>query len=69
MAPSVINTTDRSGIPAAVEAARSADVVVLAVGEDAFQSGEGRSQVDIGFKGLQEELIRRCSRRTRGWSS
>jgi beta-glucosidase len=58
MARSVINTTDRSGIPAAVEAARSADVVVLAVGEDAFQSGEGRSQVDIGFKGLQEELIK-----------
>jgi beta-glucosidase len=57
MARSVINTTDRSGIPAAAEAARAADVVVLAVGEDAFQSGEGRSQVDIGFKGLQEELI------------
>jgi beta-glucosidase len=57
MARSVINTTDRSGIPAAVEAARGADVVILAVGEDAFQSGEGRSQVDIGFKGLQEELI------------
>ena len=58
MARSVINTTDRSGIPAAVEAARAADVVVLAVGEDAFQSGEGRCQVDIGFKGLQEELIK-----------
>jgi beta-glucosidase len=57
MAPSQINTTDRSGIPAAVEAARGADVVVVAVGEDAFQSGEGRSQVDIGLKGLQEELL------------
>ena len=57
MARSVINTTDRSGIPAAVEAARSADVVVLAIGEDAFQSGEGRSQADIGLKGLQEELL------------
>ncbi len=57
-ARSVINTTDRSGIPAAVEAARTADVVVVAVGEDAFQSGEGRSQADIGFKGLQEELLK-----------
>jgi len=57
MARPVYNTTDRSGIPAAVEAARAADVVVVAVGEDAFQSGEGRSQVDIGFKGLQEELL------------
>jgi beta-glucosidase len=53
----VIDTTDRSGIPAAVDAARSADIVVAALGEDAFQSGEGRSQVDIGLKGLQEELL------------
>jgi beta-glucosidase len=56
--PSVYNTTDRSGFPAAVEAARAADVVLLAIGEDAFQSGEGRSQADIGFKGLQDELFR-----------
>jgi beta-glucosidase len=52
------NTTDRSGIPAAVAAARSADVVVAVVGEDAFQSGEGRSEADPGFKGLQEELLK-----------
>jgi beta-glucosidase len=58
LARTVLNTSDRSGIPAAVEAARGADVVVMAVGEDAFQSGEGRSQVDIGFKGLQEELLK-----------
>jgi beta-glucosidase len=57
-APSVFNTTDRSGFPAAVEAARSADVVLLAIGEDAFQTGEGRSQADIGLKGLQDELFR-----------
>jgi beta-glucosidase len=58
MAPSVFNTTDRSGIPAAAEAARGADVVLVAIGEDAFQSGEGRSQADIGFAGLQEELLK-----------
>ena len=57
MAPPVYNTTDRSGIPAAVEAARGADVVLLAIGEDAFQSGEGRSQADITLKGLQQELF------------
>lgn len=49
--------TDRSGIPAAVEAAKDAEVVVVAIGEDAYQSGEGRSQADIGLKGLQEELL------------
>ena len=58
MARSVFDAGDRSGIPAAVDAARTADVVVMALGEDAFQSGEGRSQVDIGLKGLQEELLR-----------
>ena len=58
LAPSVYETTDRSGIPAAVDAARKADVVLLAIGEDAFQSGEGRSQVDLGLKGLQDELLR-----------
>ncbi|MGE5127822.1 MAG: beta-glucosidase BglX [Betaproteobacteria bacterium] len=58
MAPPVYNTSDRSGFPAAVEAARSADVVLLALGEDAFQTGEGRSQAEIGLKGLQDELLR-----------
>ena len=58
MTPSVYNTTDRSGIQAAVEAARKAEVVLLAIGEDAFQSGEGRSQADLGLKGLQDELLR-----------
>jgi len=29
----------------------------LAIGEDAYQSGEGRSFTDIGFKGLQMELL------------
>ena len=52
------NTDDRSGFAAAVEAARGADAVVLALGEDAYQTGEGRSQVEIGLKGLQEELLR-----------
>ncbi|HLP01272.1 MAG TPA: beta-glucosidase BglX [Opitutaceae bacterium] len=54
---SVYNTTDRSKFPAAVAAARQADVVVLALGEDAWQTGEGRSQADISLKGLQQELF------------
>jgi beta-glucosidase len=55
--PSVFNTTDRSGFAAAVDAARSAEVVVLAVGEDAYQTGEGRSQAQLGLAGLQNELV------------
>jgi beta-glucosidase len=49
---------DRSGFPAALDAARKADVVLLSLGEGAFQSGEARSQTDIGLKGLQDELLR-----------
>jgi beta-glucosidase len=57
LGPNTFNTADRTGIPAAVKAAKGADIVIAAVGEDAFQSGEGRSQVDIGLKGLQNELL------------
>ena len=52
-----VNTTDGSGIPAAVEAAKHADKVVIVLGEDALQSGEGRSRADLGFPGLQQELL------------
>ena len=56
--PLKINETDRSEIPAAVEKARDADVVIMVLGEDAFQSGEGRSQVEVGLAGLQMELLK-----------
>jgi len=52
-----INETDRTGIDEAVEAAKNADIVVLAVGEHGFQSGEGRSRTNIDLPGLQQELI------------
>jgi beta-glucosidase len=52
-----INSDDTSGFPAAVAAAKAADTVVIAVGEEAFQSGEARSQVDIGLKGVQQQLL------------
>ena len=55
--PLTINETDKSGFEKAVNVAKSADVVVLVVGEDAFQTGEGRSQTDIGFAGVQDEII------------
>ncbi|MDJ0834918.1 MAG: beta-glucosidase BglX [Acidobacteriota bacterium] len=52
-----LNFTDPTGMDEAVAAARGADKVIIAVGEEAFQSGEGRSQVDIGLKGLQMQLL------------
>jgi beta-glucosidase len=53
-----LNTTDRSGFAAAVDAAKKADAVILALGEDGRQTGEARSQADIGLKGVQLDLLR-----------
>ncbi|MDR5591192.1 beta-glucosidase BglX [Christiangramia sp. SM2212] len=56
--PLNINKDDRSGISEAVENAKSAELVIMVLGEDAFQSGEGRSQANIGLAGLQKELLK-----------
>lgn len=56
--PLKFNNTDTSGIPAAVEAAKKAEVVLLAIGENAYQTGEGRSQTNIGFFGVQQQLLK-----------
>lgn len=53
-----LNHDDRSGFAEAVAAARAADVVVIALGEEAFQSGEARSVVDLRLKGVQNELLK-----------
>ncbi len=56
--PVEINTNDRSGFEEALAVARKADVVVVALGETAYMSGECRSYADISLKGLQVELLR-----------
>ncbi|WP_342640304.1 glycoside hydrolase family 3 N-terminal domain-containing protein [Rhodoligotrophos ferricapiens] len=57
-APGVsITGEDVSGIPQALEAARSADMVVLAVGEAANMSGEATSRADPCLPGRQNELV------------
>ncbi|MFI8932090.1 glycoside hydrolase family 3 N-terminal domain-containing protein [Streptomyces sp. NPDC053474] len=48
---------DTSGIPAAVAAARGADVTVVVVGEPPALSGEAAARADIGLPGAQEKLI------------
>ena len=52
-----INTTDKSGFAAAIVAAKTADVVVMNLGEHGLQSGESRSRTDIGLPGVQQELL------------
>lgn len=52
-----INTTDKSEFAEAIDAAKSANVVVMVLGEHGFQSGEGRSRTDLNLPGLQQELL------------
>jgi beta-glucosidase len=52
-----INMTDKSEFAEAIAVAKGADVVVMVLGEHGLQSGEGRSRVDIGLPGVQQELL------------
>lgn len=52
-----LNISDKSGFSAAVTAAKSADVVVMVLGEHGLNSGEGRSRSEIGLTGVQQELL------------
>lgn len=44
-------------IPAAVNAAQQADVILLVLGESANMSGEGHSRTNLGLPGRQQELV------------
>ena len=56
--PLSFNNSDTSDIHKAVEIAKNADIVFVALGEDAYQTGEGRSQTSIGFSGVQLQLLK-----------
>ena len=55
-----------AGFQAAVDAAKLADQVVLALGESRGQSGEAASRVEIDLPGKQQELIDRVRAATPG---
>ncbi len=48
---------DRSGFPAALNVAAQSDVVIMALGEHYWQSGEAASRSMIDLPGIQEELF------------
>jgi beta-glucosidase len=52
-----INNSTLTGITEAVNLAKEADVVVIAVGENELQSGEAASRADLGFSGGQQTLL------------
>jgi hypothetical protein len=49
-----VNSSDSSGIPAALAAAAAADVVVLVLGNDRTQEHETLDRTDTALPGLQE---------------
>jgi beta-glucosidase len=53
-----INDTDTSGFEEAIAAAKSADVVILSLGEAADMSGEAKSRSSLQLPGVQEELMK-----------
>jgi beta-glucosidase len=52
-----IDDPSQAGFPEAIEAARSADVVVLALGESNRMSGEAGSRTNLGLPGNQQQLL------------
>lgn len=53
-----VNENDTSGWAAALQLAKTAKTVVVALGEHGYQSGEGRSRASIRLPGLQEAFLR-----------
>jgi beta-glucosidase len=49
---------DRSGIPAAAQAARDSELAVVVVGENGSTDGEGRDVASLDLTGYQEDLIK-----------
>ena len=52
-----INETDKSDFAEAVALAAKSDIVLMALGEVGFHSGEGRSRTKLGLPGVQQELL------------
>lgn len=52
-----VSSSSADGFSAAVEAAKKADVVIMALGETWDMSGEAKSRADISIPGRQEELF------------
>ena len=53
-----LNFDDRTGFDKAKLAAENSDIVIMVLGEEGNQSGEGRSRTNIGLPGLQLELLK-----------
>ncbi|MGL5124690.1 MAG: beta-glucosidase BglX [Fusobacteriaceae bacterium] len=52
-----VELSDENKIKKALENVKNSDIVVVALGEEQNQSGEGRCRADIKLPGLQEKLL------------
>tara|TARA_R110002050_G_scaffold171113_2_gene303131 strand:- start:54657 stop:56942 length:2286 start_codon:yes stop_codon:yes gene_type:complete len=52
-----VNYNDKSEFDEALSIAKDADVVVMVLGEQGFQTGEGRSRTNLQIPGVQQELL------------
>jgi beta-glucosidase len=51
----------KDGFPAAIEAAKTSDIILFFAGEESFLSGEAHSRADISLPGAQNKLIETLS--------
>lgn len=52
-----INETDKSGFEKAVQLATASELVIMVLGEDGYQTGEGRSRSKLDLPGVQQQLL------------
>ncbi|KMQ61438.1 beta-glucosidase [Chryseobacterium angstadtii] len=57
-----VDDQDRSMFAEAVETAKKADVVIMTLGEGHAMSGEAKSRSNIGFTGVQEDLLKEIAK-------
>ncbi|REC78663.1 beta-glucosidase BglX [Chryseobacterium elymi] len=57
-----VDDQDKSMFAEAVETAKKADVVIMTLGEGHDMSGEAKSRSNIGFSGVQEDLLKEIAK-------
>ena len=57
-----VDDQDKTQFAEAIETAKKADVVIMTLGEGHTMSGEAKSRSNIGFTGVQEDLLKEISK-------
>lgn len=57
-----VDDQDKTQFAEAIETAKKADVVIMTLGEGHAMSGEAKSRSNIGFTGVQEDLVKEIAK-------